>query len=61
MRFNFAHVPSLTCRIQPSSKWKPGQGREAFKPYFLIGCPDDRMHLHTLARLCLIFANIPLA
>ena len=22
--------------------------------FFLIGCPDDRMHLHTLARLCLM-------
>ena len=22
--------------------------------FFLIGCPDDRLHLHTLARLCLI-------
>jgi nitrogen PTS system EIIA component len=22
--------------------------------FFLIGCPDSRMHLHTLARLCLI-------
>ncbi|HYG35134.1 MAG TPA: PTS sugar transporter subunit IIA [Clostridia bacterium] len=23
--------------------------------FFLIACPDDRMHLHTLARLCLMF------
>jgi len=22
--------------------------------FFLIGCPDERMHLHTLARLCLM-------
>lgn len=22
--------------------------------FFLIGCPEDRMHLHTLARLCLM-------
>jgi excisionase family DNA binding protein len=22
--------------------------------FFLIGCPDDRMHLHTLARLCMM-------
>ena len=22
--------------------------------FFLIGCPDDRIHLHTLARLCLM-------
>lgn len=22
--------------------------------FFLVGCPDDRMHLHTLARLCLM-------
>jgi mannitol/fructose-specific phosphotransferase system IIA component (Ntr-type) len=22
--------------------------------FFLIGCPDDRLHLHTLARLCLM-------
>ena len=22
--------------------------------FFLIGCPDDRMHLHALARLCLM-------
>jgi mannitol/fructose-specific phosphotransferase system IIA component (Ntr-type) len=22
--------------------------------FFLIGCPDDRMHLHSLARLCLM-------
>lgn len=22
--------------------------------FFMIGCPDDRMHLHTLARLCLM-------
>jgi PTS system nitrogen regulatory IIA component len=28
-----------------------GQSTDLF---FLIGCPDDRMHLHTLARLCLM-------
>jgi nitrogen PTS system EIIA component len=22
--------------------------------FFLIGCPDDRVHLHTLARLCMM-------
>ena len=22
--------------------------------FFLLGCPDDRLHLHTLARLCLM-------
>ena len=22
--------------------------------FFLIGCPDDRLHLHTLARLCMM-------
>ena len=22
--------------------------------FFLVGCPDDRMHLHTLARLCMM-------
>ncbi|MGA2864155.1 MAG: PTS sugar transporter subunit IIA [Verrucomicrobiota bacterium] len=28
-----------------------GQGTDLF---FLLGCPDDRLHLHTLARLCLM-------
>ncbi len=28
-----------------------GQSTDLF---FLLGCPDDRLHLHTLARLCLI-------
>jgi len=27
---------------------------QATNLFFLIGCPDDRMHLHTLARLCLM-------
>jgi mannitol/fructose-specific phosphotransferase system IIA component (Ntr-type) len=22
--------------------------------FFLVGCPDDRLHLHTLARICLM-------
>lgn len=28
-----------------------GQGTQLF---FLLGCPDDRLHLHTLARICLM-------
>jgi len=28
-----------------------GRGTDLF---FLLGCPDDRLHLHTLARLCLM-------
>ena len=29
--------------------------------FFLLGCPDDRLHLHTLARLCLMAqkTNLP--
>ncbi len=27
---------------------------QATNLFFLIGCPDERMHLHTLARLCLM-------
>jgi nitrogen PTS system EIIA component len=26
----------------------------ATRLFFLLGCPDDRLHLHTLARLCLM-------
>ena len=38
--------------IQPIYFGSPdGQPTDLF---FLIGCPDDRMHLHTLARLCLM-------
>ncbi len=38
--------------IQPIHFGAPdGQPTDLF---FLIGCPDDRMHLHALARLCLM-------
>ena len=38
--------------IQPIHFGAPdGQPTDLF---FLVGCPDDRMHLHTLARLCLM-------
>ncbi len=47
-------APFLTLgrTIQPIPVGAPdGQPTDLF---FLIGCPDDRMHLHTLARLCLM-------
>ena len=47
-------APFLTLgrTIQPLPFGAPdGQPTDLF---FLIGCPDDRMHLHTLARLCLM-------
>jgi nitrogen PTS system EIIA component len=47
-------APFLTLgrTIQPIYFGSPdGQPTDLF---FLIGCPDDRMHLHTLARLCLM-------
>ena len=28
--------------------------------FFLIGCPDDRLHLHLLARLCVVTQNTDL-
>ena len=32
MMVNFAHVPSLTVRIQPSSQWKPRHGQRSSTP-----------------------------
>jgi excisionase family DNA binding protein len=28
--------------------------------FFLLGCPDDRFHLHTLARVCMMIHKTPL-
>ena len=39
-------------QVQPSAFGAPDV--QPTNLFCLIGCPDDRMHLHTLARLCLM-------